>query len=156
MIAGFSLRTLALGVVAAGLITSHLYAYRQGEKRVEGRWAIQKAKDTLALDQAKKAALEAQNALQQRIDTITVEKNREIRALERQRDALFDSVRNRPERATPTNPGAPACTGCTGQGLARGDAEFLIGYAADAAKLAAALNQCKKAYDEVHRRLSDP
>jgi hypothetical protein len=39
--------------------------------------------------------------------------------------------------------------GCTGEGLARPDAEFLAGFAADAARLQAAYDSCRKAYEVV-------
>jgi len=37
--------------------------------------------------------------------------------------------------------------GCTGEGLAKPDAEFLAGYAADAAQLQAQYNACKAGYE---------
>jgi hypothetical protein len=65
---------------------------------------------------------------------------------------MVGSLRERPEgrvQSCPvyTDTGAPA--GCTGAGLARPDAEFLAGYAADAARLEATLEQCRAAYEAV-------
>lgn len=68
-------------------------------------------------------------------------------------NTVVDSLRNRPITRTDSDRGVPESTstdtGCTGKGLARPDGEFLAGYAADAAKLQAALNVCKKRYEAV-------
>lgn len=80
------------------------------------------------------------------------QRNAEITRINRKHTAVVNSLRNRPERADSNSnsqmPSTPAaCIGSTGAELARGDAEFLAGYAADAARLEAALNQCEAAYN---------
>lgn len=79
-------------------------------------------------------------------------RNVEIARINKRHAAVIDSLRQRPERKVPDSnhevPGAtPACTGTTGAELARGDAEFLAGYAADAARLDAELTKCEAAYN---------
>lgn len=79
-------------------------------------------------------------------------RNVEVARINRNHAAVVNSLRNRPERIVTVTrsemPGTPAaCAGTTGAELARGDAEFLAGYATDAAKLEAALNQCEAAYN---------
>lgn len=78
-------------------------------------------------------------------------RNVEVADINRKHAATVASLRNRPERTrtvTVEVPGAtPACAGSSGEELARGDAEFLAGYAADAARLEAALSQCEAAYN---------
>lgn len=80
-------------------------------------------------------------------------RNVEVADINRKHAAAVASLRNRPERVRTVTvinevPGAtPACAGSSGEELARGDAEFLAGYAADAARLEAALNQCEAAYN---------
>lgn len=79
-------------------------------------------------------------------------RNVEVADINRRYTTLVRSMRNRPERANSNSngemPGAtPACIGTTGAELARGDAEFLAGYAADAAKLESELNKCEAAYN---------
>ena len=82
-------------------------------------------------------------------------RNVEVADINRKHATVVASLRNRPERVrivTVTNevPGAtPTCAGSSGEELARGDAEFLAGYAADAARLEAALNQCEAAYNAI-------
>lgn len=81
-------------------------------------------------------------------------RNEEVARITRNHAAVVDSLRKRPERAAPRSevPGtSTACAGTTGAELARGDAGFLAGYSADAAKLEAALNQCESAYNALRK-----
>ena len=80
-------------------------------------------------------------------------RNVEVTDINRKHAAVVASLRNRPERPAPQavvsevpSP-TPACVAATGEELARGDAEFLARYAADAARLETALNQCEAAYN---------
>lgn len=80
------------------------------------------------------------------------EKSRaKVAAVNRELTATLDRLRNRPERNTPSRSEVPntpsACAGSTGAELAKGDAEFLVRYAADAARLDAALDQCAAQYN---------
>ena len=82
------------------------------------------------------------------------QRNEEVAAINQRHATLVHRLRQRPERIVTVTvagsevPSAPAaCIGTTGAELARGDAEFLAGYAADAARLEAALNQCEAAYN---------
>lgn len=83
-------------------------------------------------------------------------RNEEVAAINQRHAALVHRLQQRPERKTaiycpgrelPETPAA--CAGTTGKELARGDAEFLAGYAADAARLDAALMQCLAAYNSL-------
>lgn len=82
-----------------------------------------------------------------------VENIREINKINARHAAAVDSLRNRPERAKDFKPSLPetpsACSGVSGAELARGDGEFLAGYAADAKKLESALQQCVNQYNEI-------
>lgn len=67
---------------------------------------------------------------------------------------IVDGLRQRPEAragAGGVPEGAAAGVGCTGAGLSRIDAGFLIGLAADAAELQAGFDACKAAYDSLTR-----
>lgn len=81
------------------------------------------------------------------------EYNNEIQRVTDKYNSIVDSLRNRPIARTNSDRGIPESAstdvGCTGKGLARADAEFLTGYAADAAKLQAALNTCKERYNSL-------
>lgn len=62
----------------------------------------------------------------------------------------LDGLRNRPEARASAGgvpEGTAAGVGCTGAGLARPDAAFLAGYAADAARLQTAVNECKARHE---------
>lgn len=83
-------------------------------------------------------------------------RNVEVARINSNHAAVVDSLRKRPERIVTVTrsevSGTPAaCTGTTGAELARGDAEFLAGYSADAAKLETALNQCEAAYNALRQ-----
>lgn len=82
-----------------------------------------------------------------------VENMREINQINARHSAVVNSLRNRPERAKDFKPGLPetpsACSGVSGAELARGDGEFLAGYAADAKKVEQALQQCINQYNEI-------
>lgn len=93
----------------------------------------------------------------------------EFSKLERERDeavktiddlgvALRNSLRNRPERpvAAPKAGGVSENTGtcgaASGAELARGDGEFLVGYATDVLKLQAELDHCVGKYNEIKQK----
>jgi hypothetical protein len=69
--------------------------------------------------------------------------------------ADLERVRQRAERksapAGGVQPAAPACQGNTGAELSRPDAEFLVGEAARADSLRAALTQCYRQYDAISK-----
>lgn len=102
---------------------------------------------------AEQRAREAEQAMQASADQLRQEKDREIREVTARAAALSNSLRNRPERpqtgSVPST--ADTCAGASGAQLARGDGEFLAGYAADAARLAVALDQCVKQYESVRK-----
>jgi hypothetical protein len=81
-------------------------------------------------------------------DQIVRDKNAQITSVNRRLNAAIAGLRTRPERPSGDMPQTPSsCFGLSGAELARGDGEFLAGYAADAARLEAALKQCKAQYN---------
>jgi hypothetical protein len=67
---------------------------------------------------------------------------------------LVAGLRDRPEARASAGgvpEGAELGVGCTGAGLSRLDAQFLIGLAADAARLQAGFDACKAAHDSLRR-----
>ena len=104
------------------------------------------------------AAMEAKITAEARERVLTSEivriervaKNEKSGIIGRYESALAE-LRERPERPDPrgnigVSETATSPTGCSGAGLAKGDAEFLAGYSADAAKLKSALQQCLSVY----------
>lgn len=82
------------------------------------------------------------------------EKNREkVRIADKRLSSTLGELRKRPERndsvdASKMSETSASCAGVSGAELARGDGEFLARYAADAAKVNAALKHCEAQYNE--------
>jgi hypothetical protein len=116
--------------------------------RLEARIADLQASYALAYAEAQKAARDKENALTNDLASIRRSKDAEIQNVRRSLDIALNSLRHRPERPADSMPtDSVAGGGCTGKGLARGDAEFLARYAADAARLQSAYKACTRAYD---------
>lgn len=110
--------------------------------------SLKKLADTARNAEAANREIEAQAV--RSLAEAQEKRNVEVAQINRNHAAVVDGLRKRPERPAVSSkvPSAPAaCVGTTGAELARGDAEFLAGYSADAAKLEAALNQCEAAYN---------
>lgn len=140
----------AVVVAASTFGVGYLVGHDHGQDKMRAAWNKQRLADANEQARQQAAARERERNLQLQADQRLKEKDREIAAVARRHAALADSLRNRPEAraATPDVPqaaGAPA-VGCTGTGLARPDAEFLVGFAADAARLQLALRQCRAGY----------
>jgi len=132
------------------------FAYWKGY--VNGQNNIQQKFDAYVVAQEREAQIKAEEArqterdLQARINKIQKEKRDVSKIADTKYHALVDSLRQRPqERDTSDGVSSSAgnVVGCTGEGLARPDAEFLAGFAADAARLQAAYDSCRKAYEVV-------
>ena len=147
----------------AGSVLAVVFAYGAGhwqgddagQAKVQAKWDREKAKQMAEYAENMRLAREKEQALQQGADHLREEKDREIRNINARATALANSLRDRPDRST-TESGAVsgtagACSGATGAQLARSDGEFLAGYAADAARLKAALDQCVKQYETLRR-----
>jgi hypothetical protein len=145
----------------AGSVLAVVFAYGAGhwqgddagQAKVQAQWDKEKAKQMAEYAENMRLAREKEQALQLGADNLRQEKDREIRNINARSIALANSLRDRPDRPT-TQSGAvsstaSACGGATGAQLARGDGEFLTGYAADAASLKAALDQCVKQYESL-------
>jgi uncharacterized protein YlxW (UPF0749 family) len=147
----------AFAIFAAG---SAMYAYNSGKQSgmstIQTRWDA----DRLATLQAQTAELEkarqAEQALQAQVDKIQQESANEKRRIAAQYERTIAGLRERPERpsaaSVPTDTGVGV--GCTGAGLARPDATFLAGYAADAARLQSALQACIADRAAIERQLN--
>jgi hypothetical protein len=126
-----------------------------GRAFVQQQWDKEKADQYAEYAKGQEAARQREQSMQATADQLRKEKDREIREISARATALSNSLRDRSERPTEGNslPGSSgACRGASGAQLARGDGEFLAGYAADAAKLQTALNQCIKQYEAVRNK----
>lgn len=130
------------GAVAGGL---YGWGHHRGYAELKADWdaqTVRQQKDYETrlrdygelVEQLRVQEYERQETYEQRISTVGS-----------QRDAAFASLRDRPERpAVPASGGAAeACKGATGRELSRPDAALLVGLAARADELRAALERCQ-------------
>ena len=139
------------GLVMLGF--SFWKGYTSGKDVIQQKWDAEKVVLEREAQEAKDQAREAERSMQKEVNRIQREKHDAVKVANSKYRTLVDSLRNRPEtRATDAMPsGAGDVVGCTGAQLARPDAEFLAGYAADAERLQAAYNSCRQAYEVIHR-----
>ena len=144
----------------AGSVLAVVFAYGAGhwqgddagQAKVQAKWDREKAKQMAEYAENMRLAREKEQALQQGANNLREEKDRELKKVADTNRILLGSLRNRPERpaeGSAVSGAASACSGATGAQLAKGDAEFLAGYSADAASLKAALDQCVKQYESL-------
>lgn len=146
----------------AGSVLAVVFAYgaghwqgdSAGQAKVQAQWDKEKAKQMAEYAENMRLAREKEQALQEGANNLREEKDRELKKVADTNRILINSLRDRPERpaeGSPLSSAAGACVGATGAQLAKGDAEFLAGYSADAASLKAALDQCVKQYESLRR-----
>jgi len=135
--------------LAAGVMGWTVNGWRLGAK-IE---ALQ-ASYAKAEAEAYKRTREAEGRLSEQADKARKEKDREVKTIRDQYERTIAGLRERPARSPELPAAAGTCAGVSGAELARGDAEFLAGYAADAARLQAAVKQCEAAYDAARRSIN--
>lgn len=150
---------IALGLAAATVaafvgvaVTAYKVGYEKGTAEVKAEWEAEKSRIAAAHAEEIAKAMQRERMLIETNQRLKQEYHNEISRITTKHRRIADGVRNRPETRAGTRgvpEGATAGVGCTGAGLARADAEFLIGYAADAAKVQAALEQCIAQYNKV-------
>lgn len=135
------------GLVMLGF--SYWKGYTHGSANVQEKWEAERVVLERQAQEWKDEVRETERQLQAKADRIQREKHNAVKAADSKYAALIDSLRNRAEtRSDDTMPDTTGtAVGCTGAGLARPDAEFLAGFAADAARLQAQYNACKAGYE---------
>jgi hypothetical protein len=149
---GFLMNRWVLGGIAGLVMLGFSYwkGYTAGKDNIQQKWDADKVVWERELYAAQSKARQIEQQMQTKADKIQKEKLNAVKTANAKYNALIDSLRNRPEtRADGMPEGADNAVGCTGAGLARPDAEFLAGYSADAAKLQAAYNSCRQAYEVI-------
>lgn len=146
---------LFLTVLLAG---SHWKAYHMGQAGIRDEWTAEKLEGSKQALRLTEKAIEKTAALQADADQLRKDKNAQINALNTRLAAALDGLRDRPERPRegdlPASAIAGAVPSCTGAGLYRSDAEFLIGEAARAKRLQLDLAQCQAQYNKVRDSLT--
>jgi sugar (pentulose or hexulose) kinase len=124
-----------------------------GKMVVQAEWDQEKAKLALEYAAAQAAAREKEQALQAQANQLREDANARIKDIDSRANKLVDSLRNRAERpatqAGAVSGAAQSCSGASGAELDRRNGEFLAWYAADAARLASALDTCLKQYEAI-------
>lgn len=137
---------IAAAIVAV-LAFTHVFTYRAGKSVVRLEWAD--ADREISRNNRKLERNLVDSAVAQRRTT-----DEKVSRIAAERDRAVDELRMRPERTVESPTTAATCTGQTGQSLARGDAEFLVRYSADAARLQAAVEQCEAQYESARKALA--
>lgn len=142
-----AVRAIIAAIIAVGLAWSHWAAYGAGRRAVE----LEAAKS------AEAASAEARRREQQLVDQAEQARRAHdatVRDIRARAAADVARLRERPSRADASRVSAPAaeCPASTGAGLSREDAEFLVGEAARADRMMAALHACHAAYEAARSR----
>lgn len=150
----------AVFAIAAAFGGGYYKGNVSGQAEVQQKWDKERARlaEEYALAQEQERLKEQK--LQQAADKLRRDKDAEIRDLNARATALSNIVRSRPERSAQAGEvGGPSGDGtagavCTGAELPRQDAEFLVGEAARADSLRAALKQCYAQYDAARQTVN--
>jgi len=145
---------LAIGAAAGG---GYYKGNSAGKAEVQAEWAKEKAEQYAAYAKAQEEARAREQEMQAAADKLRREKDAQIKDINARATALTNSLRNRQERpaeSSTVSSAARSCGGASGAELAKGDGEFLAGYAADAARLQAALDQCVKQYNTARQKVN--
>lgn len=139
-------------ILAAG--AGYFQGSEHGKASVQALWDKEKAAQYAEYAKAQEEARKKEQELQANADRLRQEKDREIKNLNARATALTNSLQQRPTRTSETgsmSDPSKSCSGVSGKELARGDAEFLVRYAAEAARLQADLNQCVRQYEALRK-----
>lgn len=149
---------LALG----GAWRAYVSGEKAGKAQVQAQWDADKLAHANALAQETAKGLKKERALQAMADKKRKELANEVTHIAAERDAALAGLRERDQRASvsnaPDSAGAdagPSAPRCTGAGLFREDAEFLIGEAARANRLRAELKKCLAQGREIEQQLNE-
>lgn len=143
-----------VAIAAVILVIACFGAYKRGlhhgEAKIQAKWDAERAAIAQATQQAMQERIAAEEQLRRQVDEQQKTYQQKIARLAAERNALLDSVRNRPSRDRGSDvPGAAAAgdrSGCTGSELYREDAEFLVGEAERADRIAEQLTACVAQY----------
>ncbi len=149
--------TVVLGV---GFLTGWQiqdWRYTAKIEKIQASIAKEREASARQRDAEQTQARAKERELQANADRLRKDTDVQIRNINARATALANILRQRPERSEPATPSevpstAGTCRAATGAELARGDGEFLAGYAADAAKLQAAFDQCVEQYNAVRQQ----
>ena len=150
-----------VAVMALACALAAVVAYRHGHSvgaaKVSAQWGAERAVLNQKIAEETQRAIETERKLRAQIDANRRSYEREKARIAANYDAAIERLRDRPTaRAGDTGvpEGSAAGVGCTGAGLSGPDAEFLVWYAAEAARAQAALEACVAAYKRVEEAVN--
>ncbi len=142
---------MAILIIGLGAWQSYRFGERNGQAWMRQQWQSDQLLQANQRVKDEQSAREREHQIQQRLFQIQLESRRVQKEITERYALDLERLRERPERpdssASPLPSNSATCLGGTGSGLARGDAAFLAGYAADAARLAEALVACQVVHD---------
>ncbi len=136
---------LALGVLAG----AYGVGRHHGADKVQARFDEYVQEQIDAVETERQRGLAATATLREAAIKLESDKNDEIRTINATHAAAIVRLQNRPDRRPNVPDVAAACQGANGADLSRPDGSFLVGEAARADTLRAALIQCYAQYDAV-------
>lgn len=151
-------------VISGILVSAGVFAFLWHKSEVEKavtKERLRVSKETLlAVEQAYRQKEQVELSMQDKLQELQRKKDEQIRSISKRYDAIIAGLRDRKERASSSEQGgsdpsanAETACGCTGEGLYREDAEFLVGEAARAELIKQELLTCYKAYDSAREAL---
>ena len=147
-------------MIGLGAWQSYRFGERNGQAWMRQQWQSDQLLQANQRVKDEQSAREREHQTQQRLVQIQLEGRRVQKEITKRYALDLERLRERPERpdssASPMPSDSATCLGGTGSGLARGDAAFLAGYAADAARLEVALEVCRAAYEEARTTWMQP
>lgn len=150
-----------VAVMALACALAAVVAYRHGHSvgaaKVTAQWGAERAVLNQKIAEETQRAIETERKLRAQLDANRRSYEREKARIAANYNAAIERLRDRPTaRAGDTGvpEGSTAGVGCTGAGLSRGDAEFLVWYASEAARVQAALEVCVAAYKRVEEAVN--
>lgn len=160
LLPGWAWALLCSAAISTAAINAHrLQTEQLAHQKLKTTTATEARERTEAHGKELVRASERHIELRAAADLLKLESQRETRRITARYERELDGLRNRPEARAGSDTGgvpegAAPGVGCTGEGLARRDAEFLTGYARDAARLQLALDQCEAQYGKVEKAVS--
>lgn len=131
--------------------------YHSGMQSVQAKWDAEKLELVSQTNKLLEKRDADSRALQDDKDKLRKAKNAEIDRLNTDLADALERLRHRPERPSesnlPSNTTAGSEASCTGAGLYREDADFLVREAARAKRILLDLRECQAAYDKAREAL---
>ena len=141
---------LAIGAAAGG---GYYKGNSAGKAEVQQLWDKEKAEQYAEYAKGQEAARQKEQELQAQADRLRRDKDAEIRNISARATALANSLQYREARPAEgssvplASENGSTAAGCTGAGLYRPDAEFLLREAAAGQQCQAFLRECRETYE---------